>query len=152
MMDILHVKTLTGSSIYSSWPCDTTWYEKTWSTSWFAVRQHQSITWTSWMRSSDFHVWLTSEETLDISYQNMNEIMMLIIAVIYPKFQWVYKAKSMFGLIMLFHPIISDHFVNAPSQWEMVLYCNAMSHWLGTYTEWSLYDTQIHTYTHAHIY
>ena len=26
----------------------------------------------------------------------------------------------------------------SPSQWEMALQCNAMSHWLGTYTEWSL--------------
>ena len=27
-----------------------------------------------------------------------------------------------------------DHFVYAPSQWEMALLCNAISHWLGTYT------------------
>ena len=30
-----------------------------------------------------------------------------------------------------------DHFVNMPSQWEMTL-CNVISHWLGTYTKWSL--------------
>ena len=26
----------------------------------------------------------------------------------------------------------------APSQWEIALQCNAISHWQGTYTEWSL--------------
>ena len=32
-----------------------------------------------------------------------------------------------------------DHFVNAPSQWEMTLHCNVISHWLGAYTKWSRY-------------
>ena len=32
-----------------------------------------------------------------------------------------------------------DHFLYAPSQWEMALQCNAISQWLGTYTEWSLW-------------
>ena len=31
-----------------------------------------------------------------------------------------------------------DQFVYASSQWEMALHCNATSHWLGAYTEWSL--------------
>ena len=31
-----------------------------------------------------------------------------------------------------------DQSVYAPSRWEMVLWCNGISHWLGTYTEWSL--------------
>ena len=30
------------------------------------------------------------------------------------------------------------HSVYAPSQWETALQCNAVSHWLGPYTEWSL--------------
>ena len=30
-----------------------------------------------------------------------------------------------------------DHSVYAPNQWEMALQCNAVSHWLGAYTEWS---------------
>ena len=30
------------------------------------------------------------------------------------------------------------HSVYVPSQWEMALHCNAISHWLGAYTEWSL--------------
>ena len=34
--------------------------------------------------------------------------------------------------------IYRDHFVYAPSQREMALHCNTISHWLGTYTEWSL--------------
>ena len=31
-----------------------------------------------------------------------------------------------------------DRFVYAPSQWETALHCNAVSHWLGAYTDWSL--------------
>ena len=30
-----------------------------------------------------------------------------------------------------------DHSVYASSQWEMVLLCNTISQWRGTYTEWS---------------
>ena len=33
---------------------------------------------------------------------------------------------------------LTDHSVYVPSQWEMVLHCNAISHWLGTYTVWSV--------------
>ena len=32
-----------------------------------------------------------------------------------------------------------DHSVYAPSQWEMALQCNAISHWLSACTEWSLF-------------
>ena len=35
--------------------------------------------------------------------------------------------------------IYRDHFVHAPSQWEMTLQCNIISHWLGAYTKWSLH-------------
>ena len=31
-----------------------------------------------------------------------------------------------------------DHFMYAPSQWEMMLHCSVVSHWLGTYIKWSL--------------
>ena len=31
-----------------------------------------------------------------------------------------------------------DHSVYAPSQWKTALHCNAVSHWLGAHTEWSL--------------
>ena len=31
-----------------------------------------------------------------------------------------------------------DRFVNAPSQWEVTLHCNVVSHWLGAFTKWSL--------------
>ena len=38
-----------------------------------------------------------------------------------------------------------DHFVNAPSQWEMMLHCKVASHWLYAYTKWSLqYQTTKH--------
>ena len=33
---------------------------------------------------------------------------------------------------------VRDHFVFAPSQWEMMSQCNVVSHWLGAYTKWSL--------------
>ena len=39
-----------------------------------------------------------------------------------------------------------DHFVYTPSQWE-TLQCNAVSHWLGAFTEWFLYgvgDLELH--------
>ena len=36
-----------------------------------------------------------------------------------------------------------DHSVYVPSQREMALQCNAISHWLGGYTEWTL---RIHQY------
>ena len=29
-------------------------------------------------------------------------------------------------------------FMHAPSQWEITLYCNVVSHWLGTHIKWSL--------------
>ena len=32
---------------------------------------------------------------------------------------------------------IRDHFVNAPSQWEMTLHCNSVSQWTGAFTKWS---------------
>ena len=38
-----------------------------------------------------------------------------------------------------------DHFVYAPSQWETTLQCNVVSHWMGTYSKWSLYQaSKIH--------
>ena len=34
--------------------------------------------------------------------------------------------------------VIRGHFVYAPDQWETMLHCNVVSHWLGAYTKWSL--------------
>ena len=34
--------------------------------------------------------------------------------------------------------ICRDNFLHTPSQWETMLYCNIISHWLGAYTKWSL--------------
>ena len=42
---------------------------------------------------------------------------------------------------VLWQQVVSQrgyHFVYAPSQWETTLQCNAVSHWLGSYTKWSL--------------
>ena len=35
---------------------------------------------------------------------------------------------------------LRDNFVYAPGQWETTLHCNAVSHWLGSYTKWSMND------------
>ena len=32
-----------------------------------------------------------------------------------------------------------DHFVYMPSQWEIMLHCNVVSHWPGSYSKWSLH-------------
>ena len=42
--------------------------------------------------------------------------------------------------------ILRDHTVYAPSQWETALQCNAVFHWLGTWTEWSLDTVQFQPY------
>ena len=44
---------------------------------------------------------------------------------------------------------IRNHSVYAPSQWGMALHCNAISHWLGAYTGWSLLHTTRTTRTPA---
>ena len=36
-------------------------------------------------------------------------------------------------------PGTRDHSVHALSQWETTLHCNVVSHWLGSYTKWSLW-------------
>ena len=35
-------------------------------------------------------------------------------------------------------PVIRDHFVLAPSEWETTFHCNIGSHWLVAYAKWSL--------------
>ena len=39
-----------------------------------------------------------------------------------------------------------DHSVYVLSQWETALHCNAVSHWLGAYTEWSLVTLTCHNW------
>ena len=47
-----------------------------------------------------------------------------------------YRKLTMLQLdCFVFH---MDHYVYAPSQWEMMLHCNIISHWLGAYTKLSL--------------
>ena len=47
-----------------------------------------------------------------------------------------------YGLVLWLELAVSNllqgSFVNVPSQWEMTLHCNVVSHWLGAYTTWSL--------------
>ena len=45
-----------------------------------------------------------------------------------------------------------DHFVYVPSQRDMALYCNAVSHWLGPYTEWSLWKHARLSLKHFNVY
>ena len=47
-----------------------------------------------------------------------------------------YKSPTLCG----YNPyaVIRDHFVYVPSQWETMLQCNIVCHWLGAYTNWSL--------------
>ena len=59
---------------------------------------------------------------------------------------WSSKAehKSGFETIPYLNFMVSyrvsfrNHFMNAPSQWEMALLCNVIFHWLGTYIKLSL--------------
>ena len=44
-----------------------------------------------------------------------------------------------------------DHSTYTPNQWEMALHCNAISHWLGAYTEGPLHETQIRYFDIAHL-
>ena len=36
----------------------------------------------------------------------------------------------------------NDYFVYVPSQWQTMLHCNVVSHWLSAYTKWSLLPRQ----------
>ena len=49
------------------------------------------------------------------------------------KCQWFFLKIFLFSLAMS-----RDHFVHAPSQWETMLHCNVVSHWLGSHKKWSL--------------
>ena len=42
------------------------------------------------------------------------------------------------GSVIDFIDPFKDHFMKVPSQWEMALHCNVISHWLGEYTKGSL--------------
>ena len=42
------------------------------------------------------------------------------------------------GLPTLFLTVYCRNYSEyAPNQWEMALHCDAISHWLSTYSEWS---------------
>ena len=43
-------------------------------------------------------------------------------------------------LVIWWYHFNRGHFVYAPTQWEVTLQCNIVSHWLGAYTEWSLFQ------------
>ena len=55
---------------------------------------------------------------------------------------WIsnYISENIMGVIYVVprEDSIRDHSVYVPSQWEMVLKCNAISHWQGACIEWSL--------------
>ena len=57
----------------------------------------------------------------------------LTMAGLYHGFQ---RISSLIGLTR-------DHFEHAPSQLETRLHCNVISHWLGAYTKWSLFNRKL---------
>ena len=60
----------------------------------------------------------------------------------YSALKWL-MALRIFLFIVRCHVCYSmDHFVYVCSQWEMTLHCDVISHWLGTYTKWSLYSSR----------
>ena len=54
--------------------------------------------------------------------------------------QWIWS--TMILIMLSCTGTRRDCFVNMPSQWETTLQCNVVSHWLGTFTKWTL--THIH--------
>ena len=56
-----------------------------------------------------------------------------------PSFVCYIKLKRKHFLTCISDSLLRDPPVYVPSQWEMALQCNAISHWLGAYTEWSLH-------------
>ena len=49
------------------------------------------------------------------------------------------KSESLWLMMaQIYDSICMDHSVCVSSRWEIVLHCNAVSHWLHTYTEWPL--------------
>ena len=49
------------------------------------------------------------------------------------------KSQSLWLMMaQIYDSICMDHSVCVSSQWEIVLHCNAVSHWLCIYTEWPL--------------
>ena len=61
-----------------------------------------------------------------------------------PRCQWVKSVQMMVmmsnchTIFLRIKPSFGGHFVNASSQWETMLHCNIVSHWLGTCTKWFL--------------
>ena len=58
-------------------------------------------------------------------------------------FSLIYRIPNIMIIVgfcgRLLHPH-RDPFMYAPSQWEMMLQCNVISHWRGAYTKWSLFS------------
>ena len=54
-----------------------------------------------------------------------------------PMMTWCTSHISITGPWWVKAAFCRDHFVYAPSQWEMMLQCNIVSHWLGACTKWS---------------
>ena len=50
----------------------------------------------------------------------------------------MYISYSVQGLCSVLGALTKRSFLYAPSQWETMLQCNIVSHWLGAFTKWSL--------------
>ena len=56
-----------------------------------------------------------------------------------PELKSVYSIPNPYRRRLLIHYyVIRDHSVYSHSQWDTALQCNAISHWLGAYTDWYL--------------
>ena len=121
---------------------------------WLVASQHQTISWTnvdlSSVRSCGIHMWALFKKYLYIPISKTRW-----------KIAFVKKNPDLPGanalqqlvccnnhsfILYLFVVDIGllsrDHFVNVPSQWETMLQCNIVSHWLGAYTKSSLLSPQ----------
>ena len=50
------------------------------------------------------------------------------------------------------HDIMRDQSRYSPSQWETSLQCNDISHWLGTYLDWSLHNERLEQHRHHFVH
>ena len=66
-----------------------------------------------------------------------NILCRLIKIELYKIFAIINRAIKGLHCIWFELPILRNHFVNAPSQWETMSQCNVVSHWLDVYTKWS---------------
>ena len=119
-----------------------------WLKLWLVAWWHQAITWTNvdWssVKSSDIHIRAISRE---MPQPSINEICLKITCL---KFLLDFPGVNEFTVAMKLWVLQSiwsastdylcrDQSKYASSQWETLLHCNDVSHWLVAYLDWSLF-------------